>query len=135
MLRDKNHWNKKKNQCVCDNKRDLLLLQIQKPVKNELECNWKCKIPNSPKKLEIVNLNGGGGGHFALKEVKPCLWKADIFILFFCRPSSSTGMPQSDTREELTALKALDKLLKTYDRRSTPTNDLGKSRIVFFLPC
>jgi len=33
--------------------------------------------------------------------------------------------PKSDTREELTALKALDKLLRTYDRRSTPTNDLG----------
>merc|ERR1712223_932302 len=31
----------------------------------------------------------------------------------------------SDTREELTALKALDGLLRKYDRRSTPTNDQG----------
>ena len=29
--------------------------------------------------------------------------------------------------EEMTALTALDKLLKKYDRRSTPTNDLGKN--------
>ena len=32
----------------------------------------------------------------------------------------------ADKREDLTALKALDKLLRRYDRRSTPTNDLGK---------
>ena len=44
------------------------------------------------------------------------------FVLFLFRLALP---PKSDTREELTALKALDKLLRTYDRRSTPTNDLG----------
>ena len=40
----------------------------------------------------------------------------------------------ADKREDLTALKALDKLLRRYDRRSTPTNDLGKiSWAKFFL--
>ncbi len=39
---------------------------------------------------------------------------------------SSNISQHSDTREELTALKALDKLLRKYDRRSTPTNDLGE---------
>ena len=34
--------------------------------------------------------------------------------------------PTPDKREDLTALKALDVLLRKYDRRSTPTNDLGK---------
>ena len=33
--------------------------------------------------------------------------------------------PTPDKREDLTALKALDVLLRKYDRRSTPTNDLG----------
>ena len=33
--------------------------------------------------------------------------------------------PTPDKREDLTALKALDVLLRRYDRRSTPTNDLG----------
>ena len=37
------------------------------------------------------------------------------------KPSS----PAPDKREDLTALKALDVLLRKYDRRSTPTNDLG----------
>ena len=37
------------------------------------------------------------------------------------KPSS----PTPDKREDLTALKALDVLLRKYDRRSTPTNDLG----------
>ena len=32
----------------------------------------------------------------------------------------------ADKREDLTALKALDKLLRRYDRRSTPTTGLGK---------
>ena len=41
--------------------------------------------------------------------------------------------PAPPQREELTALKALDKLLRTYDRRSTPTNDLGKPKIFYFL--
>ena len=45
------------------------------------------------------------------------------------KPSS----PAPDKREDLTALKALDVLLRKYDRRSTPTNDLGKnSRIKIF---
>ena len=44
-------------------------------------------------------------------------------ILLPCRANNNSN---SDTREELTALKALDKLLRKYDRRSTPTNDLGK---------
>ena len=40
------------------------------------------------------------------------------------KPSVNNGK-----REELTALKALDTLLRSnYDRRSTPTNDLGKDR-------
>ena len=37
-------------------------------------------------------------------------------------------------KEEQAALKALDSLLRTYDRRSTPSNDLGKeSNIIFHI--
>lgn len=44
------------------------------------------------------------------------------------KPSS----PAPDKREDLTALKALDVLLRKYDRRSTPTNDLGKNPALKF---
>lgn len=52
-----------------------------------------------------------------------------VFILFYsiqeAQNPTTKPTPPENTREELTALKALDKLLRTYDRRSTPTNDLG----------
>jgi hypothetical protein len=38
---------------------------------------------------------------------------------------ATKSSPKPDKREDLTALKALDILLRRYDRRSTPTNDLG----------
>ena len=41
-------------------------------------------------------------------------------------PASSTTETKENKREDLTALKALDVLLRNYDRRSTPTNDLGE---------
>ena len=50
--------------------------------------------------------------------------------MHFCSFFRLALPPKSDTREELTALKALDKLLRTYDRRSTPTNDLGKNTLL-----
>ena len=55
--------------------------------------------------------------------------KAKASLTQETKPSS----PSPDKREDLTALKALDVLLRRYDRRSTPTNDLGKksSRIKF----
>ena len=43
-------------------------------------------------------------------------------------PTNDRG---AEKREELTALKALDVLLRKYDRRSTPTNDLGKCSSTF----
>ena len=51
--------------------------------------------------------------------------------MHFCSFFRLALPPKSDTREELTALKALDKLLRTYDRRSTPTNDLGKQLFTY----
>ena len=42
------------------------------------------------------------------------------------KSEASESSPPNDKREDLTALKALDVLLRRYDRRSTPTNDLGK---------
>ena len=60
-------------------------------------------------------------------------WLDYNFPLFYFRSESQKGQKivarktetPSDTREELTALKALDGLLRKYDRRSTPTNDQG----------
>ena len=45
---------------------------------------------------------------------------------------ATKSAPTNDKREDLTALKALDVLLRKYDRRSTPTNDLGKCSSSFF---
>ena len=51
--------------------------------------------------------------------------KAKASLTQETKPSS----PSPDKREDLTALKALDVLLRRYDRRSTPTNDLGKKKV------
>ena len=48
------------------------------------------------------------------------------------KPSPTNEGRQNEKREELTALKALDVLLRKYDRRSTPTNDLGKCSSTVF---
>lgn len=61
-------------------------------------------------------------------------------LLAFARDNSTQDADkqkaETQDRDEVTALKALDKLLKRYDRRSTPTNDLlgklGHSSWQFF---
>ena len=40
--------------------------------------------------------------------------------------AASGGGGGGGNTDELTALKALDTMLRRYDRRSTPTNDLGE---------
>ena len=57
------------------------------------------------------------------KKCIECDW-----LLFSCR-SSTTEVPhvqQGNNHDRLSDLKIIDQMLKTYDRRATPTNKIGQ---------
>ena len=82
------------------------------PQSNQIDSS---KITSNPSKTTKVS-TGDKSQHETTK--------AKASLTQETKPSS----PSPDKREDLTALKALDVLLRRYDRRSTPTNDLGKKK-------